>query len=130
MEKIGTNMIEFVVLVQFSSIRAKWCHPECYVSYLRFKVSFLSAFVVSLMPICHVPTKSNKCMSLWKTFLKAHSHRAKAKILFDVCRLFFDLFCSFFDLFRFRYHFCLLWIDSKTRLHSSRMRTACLLTVS
>ena len=86
MEKIGTNMIEFVVLFQFRSIRAKWCHSECYVSYLRFKVSFLPAFVVSLMPICHVPTKSNKCRSLtlWKTFLNAHSHRAKAKILFGV----------------------------------------------
>ena len=39
--------------------------------------------------------------------VKACPHQAKAnakaKIVFDVCRLFFDLFRVFFDLFRFRF---------------------------
>ena len=39
--------------------------------------------------------------------LKAHSHRAKVEIVFDVCRL-------FFDLFRFRSHFRLVSIGLKS----------------
>ena len=36
---------------------------------------------------------------------------AKAKIFFDVCRLFFDPFCLSYDLFRFCFHFHLVWIN-------------------
>ena len=45
------------------------------------------------------------------TFM-AHWHRAKAKakIFFDVCRLFFYPFCLFFDLFCFRSRFRMVWI--------------------
>ena len=35
--------------------------------------------------------------------------KAKAKISFDVYRLFFDLFCLFFDLFRF--HSAFAWYE-------------------
>ena len=39
------------------------------------------------------------------SFVKAHSHQAKAeakaKIFVDVCRLFYNLFCLFFAVFGF-----------------------------
>ena len=46
------------------------------------------------------------------TFIfKAHSHQAKAKFFFDICRLFFHLFFGlFFDHFCFRPRFRLVWI--------------------
>ena len=44
--------------------------------------------------------------------LNAHTHRekleAKAKVSFDVCRMFFDIFCLSFDLFHFHPHFHLV----------------------
>ena len=43
------------------------------------------------------------------SFVKVHSHQAKAKISFDVCRSFFEYFRLSFDLFFcFRAQFCLV----------------------
>ena len=46
------------------------------------------------------------------SFVKAHSHQAKAeveaKIFFDMCRLFYNLFCLFFAVFGFYSRYCLV----------------------
>ena len=60
---------------------------------------FLQQFLQ--VPFCKFPKNaSNVVVSLLiKDSLKAHSHRAKEKILLDVCHLFLDSFQLFFDRF-------------------------------
>ena len=43
--------------------------------------------------------------------MQGQSHRAKAKISFDVVLLFSDLFCLIFDLFHFHFRLDLVWVD-------------------